>query len=235
MKAYLVTKDEHLGFTFERVIMDEDTANKYAELKNTEINNGEFCSYSVEEIELKSTREDADLSEMGYRVYVYGIPYIRASLGKNFRDNGFNTEIKVCQGNTLDNSEHDFVEQDIAIDDKNRFHINIKRPLKGVYDEEIMVAIYSDVLNDLSKKFDEMVNVEKLNEEEIRKWFYNKDNIDNVIKHQQEGRYEYKSHNEHMKEQFSNIKKAYKMKKEAQVLIDQAKEAGMFTKTESED
>ncbi|MMZ66003.1 hypothetical protein D1872_284550 [compost metagenome] len=114
----------------------------------------------------------------------------------------------MCQGNTFDDKYYDFTEQDIVVDDKNGFHINIKRPLKGVYDEKVMISIYSDVLNDLSKKFEDMNSSEELTKEEIREWFHNKSNVDEVIEKQQEGRYEYKSEVEHLKEKLNSFRKS---------------------------
>ncbi|MFK7678632.1 hypothetical protein ACI3ER_11380 [Bacillus sp. Wb] len=233
MKAYLVTSDG-IGFSdLERIFFNQEAAEKYAELKNTEVydNTVQFC---VGEVEINAEW----INEVNDIKYVGEIPYMRIRYKRHSNPSKQSLNVEVCKGNQLDNRDCDFTKQHLGFyssSKDNDYFLDVTRPLKGVYDGKIMVEIYNDVATELINKIESMIKDEDLSKDDIEKWFNEEDSINEVINLQQEGRYKYKSQSEQVKEHWNNILKANKMKKEAQKLIDQAKEAGMFTKTESED
>ncbi|MGG0308325.1 hypothetical protein ABEY43_07075 [Priestia megaterium] len=162
MKVFIVTSGSYSDYGIDRVFLDEEKAQRYVDLKNTNNQN-----YRLEEYD---TDDDKIIDE---------IPYVRVSYSKGSEWEEDSLKVEIRKGNTLDDTEKYLNYQNISIYSSGEKEITIERVIKNMDEEEAVINKYTKVAHDLMAEVESLIEIEEWTESMIRNWF--NDNVENVI------------------------------------------------------
>ena len=165
MKVFVVTSGYHDDYHIERVFLEEEKAERYAELKNT-------CKRDEYRVEEFDTDDDKVINE---------IPYIRLYKIKDSSWEKDSLKINICKGNTLDDTEKSLNKQYLWLTKSEEKQMMTERVLPFDYIESDVINKYTKAVNEIMSKVDSLLTSDEWSQERVTEWFEKEDSINDII------------------------------------------------------